>query len=247
LRTLWINFGIYSTTLVWTLLSLVFSPLAWILLKAMKGYSDAEAVRDLVWIYGRVWIRCTSLFVPISVAQERPVSPCILVLNHSSFFDTYLLAAQPLRDVCMTIRDWPYKIPFYRPFMEAARYVRTEKVEPGTIVEGAVAELKAGHNMTFFPEGTRTTDGKLGRFRSGAFYAAIQADVPVVPMCIHGTYGFLPKGAKTFRYSPISIKLLPSVYPDKYRDMENGHVQMRKDVKDLMSKALEEMARENKT
>lgn len=243
MRTLWINLGIYSTTLVWTVLSLVLSPVAWLLLKTVKGYSDAEAVRDLVWIYGRVWIRCTSLFVPISLVREAPVSPCILVLNHSSFFDTYLLAAQPLRDVCMTIRDWPYKIPFYRPFMEAARYVRTENVEPGAIVEGAVAELKAGHNMTFFPEGTRTPDGRLGRFRSGAFYAAIQADVPVVPMCIYGSYGFLRKGTKTLRYSPISIKLLPPVYPDKYRAMESGHVQMRKDVKELMAAALSEMAK----
>jgi len=243
LRKLWINIGIYSTTTAWTILSILLSPLAWWLIKHARQYSDAEAVRDLIWVYGKVWITLTSLFVPITVEQKAPVEPCILVLNHSSFFDTFLLAAQPLRDVCMTIRDWPYKILFFRPFMKAARYVRTENIPPGQVANQAIEELKAGHNMIFFPEGTRTHDGKLGRFRSGAFHAAIQANVPVVPMCIHGSYEFLSRGQKALSYSPISIKLLPPVYPEKYKSLENGHVQMRKDVKKIMAETLNAMGK----
>jgi len=242
LRKIWINVGIYTTTVAWTILSILFSPLAWWLIKNKNKYSDAEAVRDLVWIYGRVWIWCTRLFVPIEVELKTPVTPCILILNHGSFFDTFLLAGQPLSDVCMTIREWPYKMFFFRPFMEAARYLRTENRKPGEITAQAVQELKAGHNMIFFPEGTRTHDGNLGRFRSGAFYAAIQANVPIVPMCISGTYGFLPRGVKSFSYSPIKVKLLPPVYPDQYREAEDGHRQMRKDVKEIMAKELEAMA-----
>lgn len=244
MQKLWINIGIYTTTLLWTVVSTLFSPLAFLIVKVVKQCPTAQAVRELVWIYGRVWVWCTSLFVPIDILREPPPTPCILVMNHASFFDTYLLGAQPLKNVCMTIRDWPYKIPFYRPFMEGAKYVRTESAKPGQIIEEAVRELKAGHTITFFPEGTRTHDGKLGRFRSGAFYAAIEADVPIVPMCISGMFRFLPRGAKTLSYSPIRIKQLPPIYPAHYKDLENGHIQMRKDVKQQMADTLEALTRD---
>lgn len=242
LRTIWINLGIYSTTLMWTVIATVLSPAAYLLLKTARGYSSEETVRRLVWVYGRGWVLLTSLFVPITRAKDELPSPCILVLNHASFFDTYLIGAQQTHNICLTIRDWPYKIPFYRPFMNAANYVRTENTEPGQTVEESVRALKNGSTVAFFPEGTRTRTGKLSRFHSGAFYTALQANVPVVPMCIHGSYHLLPPGNKLLRYSPITVSLLPPVYPDRYQDMTNGHVQMRKDVKALMTSALEKMA-----
>lgn len=239
LKSLWINFGIYSGTIIWTLLAIALSPVAYVVFKSISGLDKATAVRRLVWFYGRVWVSWVSLFVPIERESQKPPSPCILVANHASFFDTYLVGAQPAMNICLTIRDWPYKIPFYKPFMLAAEYVNTESNDMDQVIEQSMQALDSGSTMVYFPEGTRTHSGQLGRFKSGAFYTAIKAGVPIVPMCISGSYELLPRGKKILQYSPIKVSLLPAVYPAKYQHSANGHVQMRKDVRAMMAHALE--------
>ena len=50
--------------------------------------------------------------------------------------------------------------------------------------------------MLIFPEGTRTADGKLQAFKKGGFVLAIQAGMPVVPLCVCGTYDVVVKGGR---------------------------------------------------
>jgi 1-acyl-sn-glycerol-3-phosphate acyltransferase len=58
-----------------------------------------------------------------------------------------------------------------------------------------------------FPEGTRTTDGKLQSFKRGAFTLAAKSGVPVVPMTINNTYGIMPKGTFSVKKADISVIL----------------------------------------
>lgn len=220
-------------------MSIAVSPLAYVWLR-ITGLTKTQAVRKLIWIYGYVWVRLASLFVPVTMAEQIPPTPCVLVINHTSIFDTYLIGAQPIWNLCLSVRKWPYKIPFYKPFMLAADYVQAESWDAAQIISHATDALASGATVVFYPEGTRSTNGKLGRFKSGAFKIAMEANVPVVPMCIHGAHEFLPRGARLVRHTPIKVSLLPAVYPDKYHELINGHVAMRKDVKTAMAEALQE-------
>ncbi|OMO90882.1 Phospholipid/glycerol acyltransferase [Corchorus olitorius] len=54
--------------------------------------------------------------------------------------------------------------------------------------------IKNGASVFFFPEGTRSKDGKLGTFKKGAFSVAAKTGVPVVPMTLVGTGKIMPAG-----------------------------------------------------
>jgi 1-acyl-sn-glycerol-3-phosphate acyltransferase len=242
MKNIWTTLGIYTATILWTVVSLLLSPVTYAWFRFIGSLSSEEAVRKLVWIYGRVWVLLANLFIPVHLADGDFPSPCVIVANHASFFDMYFIGGQPLWNVCFAVRDWPFRIPFYLPFMKAARYVRTETNDLEEIVEQSKATLANGASMFFFPEGTRSPDGTLSRFRSGAFRVALEAGVPVVPLCIAGTHQLLPKGKLLLNRAKVEVRLLPPVYPDTYKQVANGHVQMRKDIKHRMAQTLVEIA-----
>jgi 1-acyl-sn-glycerol-3-phosphate acyltransferase len=72
-------------------------------------------------------------------------------------------------------------------------------------VSRAVKSLHANMPIVIFPEGGRSTDGRLQPFMSGAFYLAIKAQVDVVPMAIAGTYEMLPINSFHIRPHPVSL------------------------------------------
>jgi 1-acyl-sn-glycerol-3-phosphate acyltransferase len=54
--------------------------------------------------------------------------------------------------------------------------------------------VTAGRSLIVFPEGTRSTDGRVGRFKRGTFLVAIEAQLPVVPISISGSRHVMMKG-----------------------------------------------------
>ena len=60
----------------------------------------------------------------------------------------------------------------------------------------AKQNLKQGNSSIFlFPEGTRTSDGSIGKFKRGAFQIASELNLPIVPMTLNGAYERLRKGS----------------------------------------------------
>ncbi len=242
IRRIWLNLALYSGSLVWTFFAIAVSPLIYAFQRIVKRRSRSEAVRRFVWLYGYGWVTFTSWLIPVRIQSRELPAPCIIVSNHASFFDIYFMGAQPIWNVCMVVRNWPFKIFFYRPFMLAAEYVNTEAGDPGDTLEQVLRVIRQGASVLFYPEGTRGQDGRMKRFRTGAFHAALQARVPVVPFCISGTDKLLPKGRKWLRPASIGVRLLEPVYPDAYLSAPNGATAMRNDVKQKMADAIKEMS-----
>lgn len=61
-------------------------------------------------------------------------------------------------------------------------------------LRGGLACLAAGNVLMLFPEGTRSTDGEIGEFKSGVGLIALKSGVPVVPVCIDATDRAWPRG-----------------------------------------------------
>lgn len=66
--------------------------------------------------------------------------------------------------------------------------------------------LRDNSNVLIFPEGSRSIDGSLGRFKMGAFALSIAANVPVVPVIIEGTRNIVPKGS--YLWTPSSSGII---------------------------------------
>ncbi len=197
-------------------------------------------IRLFVWIYGRGWLAITHPFTGLQTSglkKKEIKTPCIIVPNHLSFFDTFFMGALPFYNVCFAIRAWPFRMAWYRPFMKLAKYLDVESLPWNESFKLSKKVLSSGGVLLFFPEAHRSRDGKLGRFYSGAFKISIASGVPIVPLCITGTDKLLPPGRWYLKPARVKLKALKPVSPDCFKG-ENGHIEMRKYVKSQISEEL---------
>ena len=238
-----INIIIIPCLMTWTLLGICLFPLGSVYMKFVQGKSAALLTRHCIWIYGRVWQRIFSLFVdfePIDCKPHQFAHPGIIVVNHRSFFDTYCMNMLPVFDVCFAVRAWPFKLYFYRLFMEMAGYMNIENFSWKKISRMAKRNFTEKSFILFFPEGHRSRNRKLTHFYSGAFKLAIENHAPIIPVCLTGTEDLLPAGRYYLAPARIRMKVLDPVWPDGFEGDLN-HLKMKKYVKDLIRKETEQM------
>jgi 1-acyl-sn-glycerol-3-phosphate acyltransferase len=133
----------------------------------------------------------------LRVDGQLPGQPCVLVANHSSHADTAaLIAALPARrrPVSAAAADYWFKRPVRAAICRTLAGAFPVRRDGGGSADlaSAAAMLAAGSDVIVYPEGTRTRDGSIGRFHSGAERLARQAGAPLVPVGIVGTRDLLP-------------------------------------------------------
>jgi len=125
--------------------------------------------------------------------------PALIVANHSSHLDTPLLLlslpdAMRRRTAMAAAADY-----FFDTWWRAAGSAIVFNTFPierrGGKLSATPGDLLAdGWNVVVFPEGTRSPDGWLQRFRMGAAYLAVEHNVPVIPVGIKGSFAAMPRG-----------------------------------------------------
>jgi 1-acyl-sn-glycerol-3-phosphate acyltransferase len=90
----------------------------------------------------------------------------------------------------------------------------------------AINVLKGGKSLTIFAEGTRCLNGKLGRFKKGAFVIANMTQKPIIPITIEGSYDLLPKGCWCLHWSRVSLTFHEAI-ECQGKDSENVEYLMR--------------------
>jgi 1-acyl-sn-glycerol-3-phosphate acyltransferase len=95
---------------------------------------------------------------------------------------------------------------------------RRDRDSRGKVLQRASDYLRKKCSVMFFPEGTRSRDGRVHRFADGAFRLAIKEGVPVLPIVIDGTQNALPKHSIWFRPNPdrMRVRVLPPVDTSDY-------------------------------
>ena len=242
LRSIACNLGFYTGFVLLTGMTILLSPPVYLLLRLSGTHDTGQAVRRIIWFYGKAWLGLISIVVPFRITA-RNMAHCppngIVVANHLSFFDAFCLAALPMYNLVFAVRSWPFKIPFYGPYMHRANYLNTEKMEYGDFLKEARARLEQGMTMIIFPEGTRSTTGNLGRFHSGAFKLAMETGTPVIPVCLNGTGTFLPKGKFWLKPTPVNVEILAPVDPKQFAHHGPlAHLKMSREVKRLMAQKI---------
>ncbi len=241
------NIFVYPATVFLTIAGILFFPFLFAIWKVLTGWKADKIMRHFIWIYGRGWLLIMLPFVRFKREQlSRYVtgSPCILVTNHFSFFDTYCMALLPVSDIAFTIRAWPFRMPWYAPFMRLAGYLDLETIGwDGAFREGARL-LNKGISLLFFPEGHRSKDGMVQRFYSGPFKLSVETGIPIVPLCISGTERLLPPKRWWFIPSTVRLRALEPVFPTSFSG-ERAHVDLRRYVKGLISRNVTEMRKGN--
>jgi 1-acyl-sn-glycerol-3-phosphate acyltransferase len=159
-----------------------------------------------------MWRLVAALSGGLTVTGNRGVpGGCIVVANHCSHADTAaLLAALPpkAKPVFGAAADYWFDVPVRRFIATSLAGVlpvrRSGEGSYAALLAAVGPALKAGRTVVVYPEGTRSTDGTIGEFRSGALRLARECGVPIVPVAVTGTADVLPKGG---RWSPAPMQV----------------------------------------
>jgi len=121
-------------------------------------------------------------------------SGLLIASNHQSFLDPVLVGMSLARPISYLARRDLFRI---RGFNALLRAVGTHPVRRGAVDSAALRTMRrllaGGEAILIFPEGTRTPDGSLGRFKPGVASLAIRHGVPVLPVCIEGAFACWPR------------------------------------------------------
>jgi len=145
----------------------------------------------------------------------------VMVANHQSLLDI-LVFFRIFVHFKWVSKVENFKIPFIGWNMRLNRYIELKRGDKASIVQMLRAcreTLAAGNSIMMFPEGTRSADGRLRRFKLGAFELAKDAKMPILPLVITGTAKALPKRGFVLRgHHPISIHVLDPIPYESFAD-----------------------------
>lgn len=186
-----------------------------------------EEYRQTVDEYSRQWmgnlLKLAGLKLKISGIENIPKDEAILyVANHQGYFDIPVCITALPGITGFIAKKESEKFPIVRKWMQHMNCVLMDRKNPRhsvKAIESATQSLKEGKSMVIFPEGTRSSDGQLGRFKPGALKLAIRSGVKVIPVTINGTKNAMKKGRLRIRPTEVEIVLSePMSYGEKYGD-----------------------------
>ena len=166
----------------------------------------------------------------------------VIVCNHQSLLDVPILY-RLRKNFKFISKAGVFKVPFLGWVMYLNKYIGVER---GTIksmvkmMQDCADNLKQGSSILIFPEGTRSEDGKLKPFKTGAFSLAKDNQKSIVPVVIKGATGLLTK--KTLKMKPfkkITVKVLEEIPYDAIKDKSLADI--ANSIQELMSAELEKL------
>ncbi len=140
--------------------------------------------------------------------------PAVFLFNHQSAMDLLIMAKLLREDVVGVAKQEIKKQPLVGPVMQLAGTVFLDREnirDPKAALQPAVDAIADGKSVVMAPEGTRSKDGKLGKFKTGAFHLAQQAGVPLVPVVIHNALDALPNKSMIIRPAEVKVTVLEPV------------------------------------
>lgn len=180
------------------LINLVISTVVLSIIALMLSLIDkkGEAVHNIARFWAMVHLKVCGINVSVSGLHHISNPPYIFMCNHQSALDIYgLLKGIPV-PFKWVAKQQLFSIPFLGWAMKRAGYISLDRDNPREAlkaIEDAAKKIKNGVNIIVFPEGTRSSNGKLLPFKKGVFSLAIKAGVPVLPVGIKATGEFQPK------------------------------------------------------
>jgi 1-acyl-sn-glycerol-3-phosphate acyltransferase len=159
-------------------------------------------------VFAATWARVLSFLTPMPVTVEggehaQRSRSFVVASNHQSMFDILVIYGWLKLDLKWVMKAELRKIPAIGLGCEKAGHIFVERRNPKQATQAIADALERrgdGIGILFFPEGTRSNDGRLLPFKKGAFRTAIEQQLPVLPVTLVGTRDILP--ARSLRLFP---------------------------------------------
>jgi 1-acyl-sn-glycerol-3-phosphate acyltransferase len=172
----------------------------------------------------RAGVRLARIRVQVEGREHIPAQPAIFMSNHVSNLDPpIMLPFLPFRTAFFIKRSL-LKIPLVGYGMRLAGFIpvdRDGRLESAReSVQAANKVLHSGVNISTFPEGTRSRNGKLLPFKKGPFYLAMESKAPIIPISIWGSEHMMTKGSLRIKPGTAHLTFHPPLYPQQFATRE---------------------------
>jgi len=163
----------------------------------------------------------------------------IFMCNHVSNLDPPIVIPVMPRRTSVLVKKELFRVPLLGWAMRLASLVPVDRRNREAAIASlrfAADVLRSGVNMTIWPEGTRSPDGRLLPFKKGPFHLAKESGVPIVPITLVGTHEIWPKGEFAIHPGTATVIFHEPLNPAAYPSQED----LIKAVRDRMQGGLQE-------
>jgi len=190
-----------------------------------RGYGTHWCARTWAWLI----LRTTGVKVDVEGLERlTPGRTYVFVSNHQSIYDIPVIFSSLPYQLRIIAKRSLGKIPFLGWHLRRTGHMLVDRNRPDQLaVFGWASRLTSGGlSLIVFPEGTRSLDGGIARFKGGSFHLALEAGIPVVPVSIIGSRHIMLKGRLTVQpgrvkllvHEPIETSLLVNVAPREFAE-----------------------------
>jgi len=162
----------------------------------------------------RAWSRLILATTGVDVTVHgldriAPGTTYVFVANHQSIYDIPVLFWSVPFQLRIIAKDSLGRFPVLGPHLKRTGHLLVDRSRPDRagIVNWASQLTANGLSLIVFPEGTRSRDGAIGKFKGGSFMLAMQAGLPLVPISVVGSRHVMRKGELTTRPGQVSVIL----------------------------------------
>jgi 1-acyl-sn-glycerol-3-phosphate acyltransferase len=202
---MWRTTFFYLTGFPFTVLCLVVTAVAG-LFPGTRGF--------MLWVGHKLWAPVylvtggVDLHSSGHTAELNPDQPYVFVSNHQSYFDIPATLRTLKRTVQFVAKREFLFFPLFGFYLWRVGSVivdRSNRAKAHKTMAKAVGRVRKDTSVLVYAEGTRSPDGEVAAFKRGAFVLALQAQVPVVPVTVYGSYQVQSKHTFKVRSGPIYV------------------------------------------
>lgn len=214
---------LYQYLIAWPLLA-VLTVFTAIFTVCTVHWKNAEFVHKVQQFWSRsfFWL----MFLPVSVDGTEHIQPgqsYVFVANHQSMFDVWLVYGWLPVVFKWLMKAELRKVPFVGTGCKAAGHIFVDRRNAKAAMESlqeVERQLVNGICTVIFPEGTRSLNGEVGRFKRGAFQIAMDLGLPVIPLSLDGCFEVLPKGKPFVNRHPVHMHIGEAIDLKRFKDAE---------------------------
>jgi len=181
------------------------------------------------------FLRLAGVRVRVAGTERIPPGTCLFAANHTSAVDGPAIVGAIPRRIAILLKESLFRWPVVGRAFLAARFIpvdRKSRESAITSMDKATVALRNGQSFLIYPEGTRSPDGRLQRFKKGAVMMAINAGVHIVPVACSGAHRVMVKKSLALHPGEILVEFLEPIDAAKYA------LAQREELNDLVHEAI---------
>jgi putative phosphoserine phosphatase/1-acylglycerol-3-phosphate O-acyltransferase len=186
-------------------------------LSGVQKMSLTEGIESMVTSLGDLGTAVAG--IKLAVKGEQYLwsdRPAVFIFNHQSNADALIVVKLLRKGIRGIAKKELQKMPIIGQIMQAAGVIfldrAADKEKSIEAMRPAIESLKNGTSVVIFPEGTRSYDYTLGKFKKGAFHIAMGAGVPVIPIILKNAHDVMPRGKNVFNPTLVEVIVLPPIH-----------------------------------